>query len=61
MEMLPPTRCTVRELAAFPTVAAALAAAVDRPAGPILPVIEGDDVILPWGERMPRPLNRRYT
>ena len=55
MPMPPPTRCTVRELAGFATVADALAAATGRPPEPVLPRIEGDEVVLPWGERMARP------
>jgi 8-oxo-dGTP pyrophosphatase MutT (NUDIX family) len=54
--MLPPTRCTVRDLASFDTVAAALAAGNDRPAAAILPVIEDGVVLLPWGERLVHPL-----
>jgi 8-oxo-dGTP pyrophosphatase MutT (NUDIX family) len=55
LPMLPPTRHTLRELAGLPTVAAALAAAEGRAVERILPVLEGDELVMPWRERYPVP------
>jgi 8-oxo-dGTP pyrophosphatase MutT (NUDIX family) len=55
LPMLPPTRYTLRDLAAFGSVEAALAAASDRRVEPILPVLRGADLIMPWRERYPVP------
>jgi 8-oxo-dGTP pyrophosphatase MutT (NUDIX family) len=56
LPMLPPTRCTLRDLAGHATVAEALAAGTDRPVERILPVLDGTELVLPWGERYPVPL-----
>ena len=55
LPMLPPTRSTLRELAGYATVAAALAAGTNRPVERILPVLDGTELVLPWGERYPVP------
>jgi 8-oxo-dGTP pyrophosphatase MutT (NUDIX family) len=55
LPMLPPTRYTLRDLAAYGTVDAALAAGSDRPVERILPVLDGTDLIMPWRERYPVP------
>ena len=55
MPMLPPTRYTLRDLAAFGTVEAALAAGADRRVERILPVLDGAELVLPWHERYPLP------
>ena len=54
--MLPPTRFTLRDLAAYGSVDEALAAASDRRVEPILPVLEGADLVMPWRERYPVPV-----
>ncbi|MDT0445374.1 NUDIX hydrolase [Streptomyces johnsoniae] len=48
--MMPPTITTLRELAPFPTVAEALAAARDRDLAPIMAQarVEGREVVLSW-------------
>jgi 8-oxo-dGTP pyrophosphatase MutT (NUDIX family) len=56
LRMLPPTFCTLRELAAFGSVAEVLAAAEGRTVERILPVHVDDVVVLPSGERIPVPL-----
>jgi 8-oxo-dGTP pyrophosphatase MutT (NUDIX family) len=56
VRMLPPTWCTLRELAAFSSVAEVLAAADARAVERILPVWAGDAVVLPSGERIPLPV-----
>jgi 8-oxo-dGTP pyrophosphatase MutT (NUDIX family) len=55
LPMLPPTRYTLRDLAGFASVAEALAAADDRRVGRIQPVLEGVELVMPWGERYPLP------
>src|SRR5919197_4026098 len=55
LRMLPPTFCTLRELAAFGSVAEVLAAAAGRTVERILPVHVDDVVVLPTGERIPVP------
>jgi 8-oxo-dGTP pyrophosphatase MutT (NUDIX family) len=55
LPMLPPTRYTLRDLAAFGTVAEALTAADERPVERILPVLDGAELVMPWGERYPVP------
>jgi hypothetical protein len=30
-------------------------AGADRPVDRVLPVIDGPEIVLPWGERLPRP------
>ncbi|ARQ69939.1 NUDIX hydrolase [Streptomyces marincola] len=50
LPMLPPTITTLRDLAAFPTVGAALAAARGREVTPVMARarVEGRDVVLSW-------------
>jgi 8-oxo-dGTP pyrophosphatase MutT (NUDIX family) len=55
LEMLPPTRYTLRDLAGFGSVADALAAADGRPVERILPVLDGAELVMPWQERYPVP------
>jgi 8-oxo-dGTP pyrophosphatase MutT (NUDIX family) len=55
LPMLPPTRYTLRDLAGHGTVEAALAAGTDRRVERILPVLDGADLVMPWGERYPVP------
>ena len=55
LPMLPPTRYTLRDLAAFGSVDAALAAGADRRVERILPVLHGAELLMPWGERYPLP------
>jgi 8-oxo-dGTP pyrophosphatase MutT (NUDIX family) len=56
LPMLPPTRYTLRELAEHGTVEAALAAGTARRVERILPVLDGADLVMPWGERYPVPV-----
>ena len=56
MLMLPPTRFTLRDLASFATVDEVLAAGHDRPVERVLPRLEGDVLLMPWGERYPVPV-----
>jgi 8-oxo-dGTP pyrophosphatase MutT (NUDIX family) len=56
LPMLPPTRYTLRDLAAFGTVEAALAAGTGRHVERILPVLDGADLVMPSGERYPVPV-----
>jgi 8-oxo-dGTP pyrophosphatase MutT (NUDIX family) len=58
MLMLPPTRYTLRDLAGLRTVQEVLAAAGGRPVERILPRLEGDVLVMPWGERYPVPVPR---
>jgi 8-oxo-dGTP pyrophosphatase MutT (NUDIX family) len=55
LPMLPPTRYTLRDLAGFGSVAEALAAAADRRVERVLPVLDGAELVMPWGERYPAP------
>jgi 8-oxo-dGTP pyrophosphatase MutT (NUDIX family) len=55
LPMLPPTRYTLRDLAAFGSVDAALAAGADRRVERILPVLDGAELVMPWRERYPLP------
>ena len=56
MPMLPPTRYALRDLAPFTGVEEALAAAGTRRVERILPVLEGDELVMPWRERYPVPV-----
>jgi 8-oxo-dGTP pyrophosphatase MutT (NUDIX family) len=56
LPMLPPTRYTLRDLASFASVAEALAAAAGRRVERIDPVLEGTELVMPWGERYPLPV-----
>ena len=49
--MLPPTRHTLREVLAHDSTAALLAAGDGREVPRVQPVVDGDEVVLPWGER----------
>lgn len=57
--MLPPTVVTLREIAAYPTVAAVLDAGWDRTITPIIPRLElraeGNRIVLPGGRHMDLP------
>jgi 8-oxo-dGTP pyrophosphatase MutT (NUDIX family) len=55
LPMLPPTRYTLRDLAAFGSVAEALAAAAGRRVERVLPVLDGAELVMPWRERYPVP------
>jgi 8-oxo-dGTP pyrophosphatase MutT (NUDIX family) len=55
LPMLPPTRYTLRDLAAYGSVAEALAAGADRRVERILPVLDGAELVMPWRERYPVP------
>jgi 8-oxo-dGTP pyrophosphatase MutT (NUDIX family) len=56
LPMLPPTRYTLRDLAAHDSVDAALAAAAGRRVERILPVLDGAELVMPWRERYPVPV-----
>jgi 8-oxo-dGTP pyrophosphatase MutT (NUDIX family) len=56
LPMLPPTRYTLRDLAGFGSVAEALGAAEGRRVECILPVLDGSELVMPWGERYLVPL-----
>jgi len=56
LPMLPPTRYTLRDLAAYTSVDEALAATAGRRVERILPVLDGADLVMPWGERYPVPV-----
>lgn len=51
LAMLPPTYYTLRDVTAFATVAEVLEHGRDRVVNRIQPVADGDDIILPWGDR----------
>jgi 8-oxo-dGTP pyrophosphatase MutT (NUDIX family) len=55
LPMLPPTRYTLRDLAGLGSVAEVLAAAAGRRVERILPVLDGAELVMPWGERYPVP------
>jgi 8-oxo-dGTP pyrophosphatase MutT (NUDIX family) len=55
LPMLPPTRYTLRDLAGFGSVAEALDAAAGRRVERVLPVLDGAELTMPWGERYPVP------
>jgi 8-oxo-dGTP pyrophosphatase MutT (NUDIX family) len=55
LPMLPPTRYTLRDLAAFGSVAEVMAAAADRRVERVLPVLDGAELVMPWRERYPVP------
>jgi 8-oxo-dGTP pyrophosphatase MutT (NUDIX family) len=55
LPMLPPTRYTLRDLAAYGSVEEALAAAAGRRVERILPVLDGAELVMPWRERYPVP------
>jgi 8-oxo-dGTP pyrophosphatase MutT (NUDIX family) len=61
MHMLPPTFCTLRELAGFGSVAEVLAAAEGRLVERILPTHADQAVLLPSGERIPVPVRPTAT
>ena len=49
-EMLPPTHYTLRDAVGFGTIAE-IGEAHDRTVHRIQPVLDGDDILLPWGDR----------
>jgi 8-oxo-dGTP pyrophosphatase MutT (NUDIX family) len=53
--MLPPTRYTLRDLGAYTSVDEALAATAGRRVERIIPVLDGAELVMPWGERYPVP------
>jgi 8-oxo-dGTP pyrophosphatase MutT (NUDIX family) len=53
--MLPPTRCTLREVARFGSVAEVLAAGERRQVERVLPWVEDGELVMPWGERFAIP------
>jgi len=55
LPMLPPTHCTLRDLAAYRSVAEVLAAGEDRPVRQVMPWFEGGELVMPWQERYPVP------
>ncbi|HEY6706621.1 MAG TPA: NUDIX hydrolase [Actinomycetota bacterium] len=55
LPMLPPTRYTLRDLAAYGSVEAALAAAAGRRVERVQPVLDGAELVMPWRERYPVP------
>ena len=56
LPMLPPTRYTLRDLAAYTSVDEALAATAGRRVERILPVLDGAELVMPWRERYPLPV-----
>jgi 8-oxo-dGTP pyrophosphatase MutT (NUDIX family) len=54
--MLPPTRYTLRDLAAYTSVDEALAATAGRRVERILPVLDGAELVMPWRERYRVPV-----
>jgi len=59
MLMLPPTRFTLQDLAAFPNAREAMSAAEGRAIERIVPRLEGDELVMPWNERYPVPVPLR--
>ena len=55
LPMLPPTRYTLRSLAGLASVGAALRAGEGRRPERVLPVLDGGELVMPWGERYPVP------
>jgi 8-oxo-dGTP pyrophosphatase MutT (NUDIX family) len=56
LPMLPPTRYTLRDLAAYGSVDEALAAGAGRRVERVLPVLDGAELVMPWRERYPVPV-----
>lgn len=52
--MLPPTYYTLRDVTAVATVAQVLELGHDRMVSRVQPVLDGDDILLPWGDRYRR-------
>jgi 8-oxo-dGTP pyrophosphatase MutT (NUDIX family) len=50
-DMLPPTHYTLRDAVGFGTIAELGEVAHDRTVHRIQPVLDGDDILLPWGDR----------
>jgi 8-oxo-dGTP pyrophosphatase MutT (NUDIX family) len=61
LPMLPPTYYTLRDVFAHTSTAAALDAGIARPVERIQPVLDGDDILLPWDDRYPLPTRRDAT
>jgi 8-oxo-dGTP pyrophosphatase MutT (NUDIX family) len=55
LPMLPPTYCTLRDLADYRSVAEVLAAGEHRPVQQVMPWFEGEELVMPWSERFPAP------
>jgi 8-oxo-dGTP pyrophosphatase MutT (NUDIX family) len=55
LAMLPPTHYTLRDITAFGSVADVLAVGRDRVVERIEPVLDGDAILLPWGDRYRLP------
>jgi 8-oxo-dGTP pyrophosphatase MutT (NUDIX family) len=53
-DLLPPTYYTLRDVTAFATTAEVLGLGRDRTVNRIQPVLDGDDILLPWGDRYRR-------
>jgi hypothetical protein len=54
LRMLPPTLYTLRDVTALATAAQVLELGRNRPVELIQPVVDGDDILLPWGDRYRR-------
>jgi 8-oxo-dGTP pyrophosphatase MutT (NUDIX family) len=54
LRMLPPTSYTLRDVTAVATAAQVLELGLDRSVTLIQPVLDGDDILLPWGDRYRR-------
>lgn len=55
LPLLPPTFCTLRDLAGYRSVAEVLAAGEDRRVERVMPWFDGDELVMPWQERFPLP------
>jgi 8-oxo-dGTP pyrophosphatase MutT (NUDIX family) len=54
LRMLPPTSYTLRDVTAVATAARVLELGLNRSVTLIQPVLDGDDILLPWGDRYRR-------
>lgn len=61
LPMLPPTYYTLRDVFAHTSTEAALDAGTARAVERIQPVLDGDDILLPWHDRYPLPTRRNAT
>jgi 8-oxo-dGTP pyrophosphatase MutT (NUDIX family) len=55
LALLPPTHYTVRDVTAFDTVADVLDMGRDRAVRRVEPILDGDAILLPWGDRYGLP------
>ena len=55
LPLLPPTFCTLRDLAGYRGVGEVLAAGEDRVVERVMPWFDGDELVMPWRERFPVP------